>query len=193
MRSSRKVTVVVTVLASCLALGAVDTARADFASSEYSLTSAECGGGTRVDPVTLVLYGYTAYYGQARAVVESKTGWAGDSDSSQYARSHMHCTRMDGESYSCGGLCERNHVRYNQTHHRDTKGRYETVGTPHYEIVRACGHVVTSFVYARNYIVGRMSPPYATSYQVWGNTRNMYQCDGYPVSSDGHVAWVNIG
>jgi hypothetical protein len=180
-------TVAATVL---IALGAADAARADFSSGEYSHAGGGCA--SRVDPITLVIYGYTAYYEQARAVVESKTGWSGDNSASQYGTSHGFCTPMDGESYSRSGLYERQHLRYNQTHHRDLKNRYETVGTPHYEIVRSCGHVTTTYVYTRNWIVGRMSPPYATSYQYWGNTQNMYQCDGYPVSSDGQVAWVNI-
>jgi hypothetical protein len=83
--------------------------------------------------VTLVLYGVNADRARARSLVERETGWGGDASADQYARSHGFCTPMDGESYSGCGACNRLHVRYNQTHHRDAVGRLETVGTPHDE------------------------------------------------------------
>jgi hypothetical protein len=102
---------------------------------------------------------------------------------------------MDGESYSACDACSRDHVRLNETYHRDDLGRYETVGTPHREVVDlACpGHRTTSFIVARNQILYAMNPPNATSYQYWGNTAVMTQCNGSGVSSDGYVLWVNIG
>lgn len=185
-------------LAIC-ALG-VATASADFSSGSYSHSSGACNSS--VDPISLVLYGPGAYYSLARAKMESALNanrgpWSGNDGASQYANSHGYCTPMDGESYDSCGLCNRNHVRLNQTHHRDTLGRYETVGTPHYDQVVLCGglpkHRAQSYVYTRNYIVGGMSYWYGVSYQNWGNTQAQWQCDGSWVANDGNVAWVNIG
>jgi hypothetical protein len=89
---------------------------------------------------------------------------------------------MDGESYDACDICDRNHVRLNQTHHKDTLGRYETVGTPHFDQTVWCGavrkHRAQSYLYTRNYIAGGMSYWYGVSYQNWGNTQPMRQCDG---------------
>jgi hypothetical protein len=121
----------------------------------------------------------------------------GDDGASQCGVSHGFCTPMDGESYDACDICDRNHVRLNQTHHKDTLGRYETVGTPHFDQTVWCGavrkHRAQSYLYTRNYIAGGMSYWYGVSYQNWGNTQPMRQCDGSYTSSDGQVAWVNIG
>lgn len=172
------------------------SASADFNSGSYSHSSGACNSS--VDPISLVLYGPGAYYSLARAKMESvlnvyRGPWSGDDSASQYANSHGFCTPMDGESYDSCDFCNRNHVRLNQTHHKDLKGRYETVGTPHYDQLVSCGHRAQSYVYTRGYIVGGMSYRYGVSYQTWGNTQPQRQCDGSYVASDGQVAWVNIG
>jgi hypothetical protein len=166
-------------------------ASADFQSSEYSYPGGGCSGA--IDPVTLVLYGANADRARARSLLQRETGWGGDTNTDQYARSHGHCTPMDGESYTTPAPTNRSHVRYNQTHHRDTKGRLETVGTPHEEDIEFCGHSVVSFISARNEITFAMNPPFGYSYQYWGNTAAMRQCDGRVASSDGYVVWINIG
>jgi hypothetical protein len=52
---------------------------------------------------------------------------------------------------------------------------------------------VTSFISARNAILNAMNPPYGYSYQYWGNSAALRQCDGRIASSDGYALWVNIG
>jgi hypothetical protein len=121
----------VAITSAILLLGCAGVAEADFNSGDYSHSRIDCNvTPSRVDPISLVVYGYTAYYAQARAVVQSKTGWSGDNSTGQYGLSEGHCTAMEGESYSGCDICSRLHVRYNQTHSKDAKGRYETVGTP---------------------------------------------------------------
>ena len=105
-----------------LLLVTASSARADFNSSYYSHESDPCTS-IHIDPISLVLYGPNAYESRARYVLGATLGWSSDSSTGQYASSHGFCTRMDGESYSGCGICSRMHVRYNQTHHRDTKGR----------------------------------------------------------------------
>jgi hypothetical protein len=100
---------------------------------------------------------------------------------------------MDGESYSACDFCNRDHVRLNQTYHKDDLGRYETVGTPHREVLACPGHATRSFIAARNALLSAMNPPYGATYQHWGNNAVRYQCDGSGVASDGYVLWVNIG
>lgn len=179
----------------CGALLAASPAPAAFDSGRYSHSSSSCNSS--VDPITLVLFGYTAYESHARSVLQSRMGWSGDASTSQYANSSGFCTPMDGESYSACDTCERNHVRLNQTHEKDTKGRYETVGTPHYDDLKWCGatpkHTTTTYVYTRNLIMGQMASWYGTSYHYWGNTQVQYQCDGSGVASDGQVGWIDIG
>lgn len=99
------------------------TASADFSSGSYSHSSGACNSS--VDPISLVLYGYGAFYSAARARLQARLGWSGDDSATQYANSHGYCTNMDGESYSGCDYCSRMHVRYNQTHHKDTLNRYE--------------------------------------------------------------------
>lgn len=108
-------------------------AAADFSSGSYSHSSSACNSS--VGPITHVIYGYTASYSIARAQQQASTGWSGDDSASQYANSHGYCTPMNGESYSACDTCNRDHERYNQTHHPDALGRYETVGTPHHDRV----------------------------------------------------------
>jgi hypothetical protein len=179
---------------------AVSPAAADFDSGHYSHSTSACNSS--VDPITIVLYGPGAYYSLARSKLQQvlnvyRGPWTGNDGASQYANSHGFCTSLDGESYDACGGCDRHHLRYNQTHHRDTLNRYETVGTPHYDRVVWCGgvpkHRAESFSGTMYYIVGGMSYWYGVSYQNWGNTQAQRQCDGTWVSSDGNVGWVNIG
>ena len=178
-----------------LLLTAAGAARADFDSGHYSHSGSGCSSG--VDPITLVFYGASADQSHARSVLQERMGWSGDRRATQYATSHGECTRMDGESYSGCGICVRHHVRLNETQHQDAEGRSATVGTPHYDELAFCGvlprHVASSFNYTRNLVAGRMSTWYGVSWQYWGNTQVMYQCDGRGVAADGTVAWVNLG
>lgn len=107
---------------------------------------------------------------------------------------------MNGESYSACDTCNRDHERYNQTHHPDTLGRYETVGTPHHDRVTwpGCGlipqHVGENYNGVRNNVLSAMrNRGFAYSWQYWGNTQPQRQCDGSYSSSDGWVGWSNIG
>ena len=102
---------------------------------------------------------------------------------------------MDAESQNGPDISSRSHLRYNQVHHRDTLGRWETVGTPHYDLRVYCGHRAQDFNYVKYYIAGAMYDAGYTgvSYQFWGNTQLLWQCDSTAASSDGQVAWVYIG
>jgi hypothetical protein len=169
------------------------TGGAHFSSSEYSYPSSSCSGA--VDPVTLVLYGDNANDDRAQSLVQRETGWGGDQDNAgQYAGSHGLCTPMDGQSFDNCAVCNRKHVRYNQTHHRDGLGRLETVGTPHEERITTCGHVTFSYLSARNAILFAMDPPFTDNTVHYdGNTAALRQCDGSYASSDGYSQWINIG
>lgn len=173
-------------------------ASADFSSGSYSHSSSACNSS--VDPITHVIYGYGARYPVARAQQQASTGWSGDDTSSQYGNSHGFCTNMDGESYSGCDTCSRDHERYNQTHHQDAVGRYETVGTPHHDRLTwpGCGlipaHVGENYNGIRNNVMQAMSNRgFAFTWQYWGNTQPQRQCDGSNSSSDGWVGWSNIG
>jgi hypothetical protein len=173
-------------------------AQAAFDSGSYSHSSAACNSS--IDPITHVIYGYTAFYALARAQQQASTGWSGDDSASQFANSSGFCTNLDGESYSACDVCNRDHERYNQTHEQDTLGRYETVGTPHHDrvVFPGCGvipkHVAESFSGTRNTVMLAMSNHgFAYTWQWWGNTQPQHQCDGSWVSADGWVGWSNIG
>lgn len=111
-------------------------ARAKFDSAPYSFDSGSGGVcNDHVDPITLVFYGFTATRENTRAVVQNEMGWNGDTSAAgQWALSSGYCNTMDGQSTNGCGTCNRDHLRYNQTHEKDLKNRYETVGTPHREI-----------------------------------------------------------
>jgi hypothetical protein len=100
---------------------------------------------------------------------------------------------MEAQSYSACSICTRHHIRYNQTHHVDTKGRYETVGTPHHEISTLCGHAVDTYTGARGVIIRAMSSVYSYSWVWRGNAEGRLQCNGQLPHNDGWVAWINIG
>jgi hypothetical protein len=190
------------VVASALAVS--PAAGSSFDSGHYSYGHSNCSGYDHVDPVTIVFYGYTAFYLQSRHIVQMYTGWSGDDSTGQYGLSHGVCTHMDGESYTnCPWylpLCDRYHIRYNQTHTLDAYGRYETVGTPHYDKVKLCyvryvgwvpKHVARDYTGVRNYIHTKLSG-YKSYWQWWGNTQPQKQCDGSYVSSDGYVLWQRV-
>jgi len=99
---------------------------------------------------------------------------------------------MDSESWDWP-TGDRRHVRYNQTYHRDGLGRLETVATPHKEELWGCGHVVVSFISARNNVLNAMNPPYGYVYHFDGNDAALRQCNGSYVASDGYSVWINIG
>ena len=171
---------------------------ASFQSNQFSYGNSNCTD--HVDPITIVFYGYTAFYRQSRNIVQIFTGWHGKDGTSQYASSHGVCTHMDGESYTgCGVLpiCNRYHIRYNQTHTLDALGRYETVGTPHQDVVKRCGlkpnHVARNYTGVRNLIHDKIAQHgYKWYWQWWGNTEPQKQCDGSKVSSDGWVMWQRV-
>jgi hypothetical protein len=169
---------------------------ASFQSNQFSYGNSNCTD--HVDPITIVFYGYTAFYRQSRNIVQIFTGWSGKDGTSQYASSHGVCTHMDGESYSGCGICNRYHIRYNQTHTLDSLGRYETVGTPHEDRVSwHCGivpkHVARNYNGVRNLIHNKIAQHgYKYYWQYWGNTEPQKQCDGSKVSSDGWVVWQRV-
>lgn len=169
----------------------------DFSSGSFSNSSSACNN--HIDPITHVIYGYNAQYPTARSRLEGSMNWYGDNSASQYAISHGFCTPMDGESYSSCDTCNRYHERLNQTHHQDAVGRYETVGTPHRDLVvwPGCGalpkHVARDFSGARNLVMqGMYNYGWSYSWQWWGNTEPQGQCDGSQVAADGWVGWTNI-
>lgn len=182
---------------------AVEPAAAHFATTEYSRGSENCSSlDNLVDPVSLVFYGYGAYgetYGHSHRtfdLLDAISGW-GDSDSStQYAGSHSACTAMEREAANGCGDCTRYHIRLNQTHHQDLSGRFETVGTPHHEVERDCGHAVPpdGFNNGRGHVKYLWLLKYGESklgnVQNWGNTRPMRQCDGQNAVSSGGVYWL---
>jgi hypothetical protein len=181
-----------------VAVALAPTARASFSSGHYSYGASNCTN--HVDPITIVFYGYTAFYLQSRHIVQVYTGWSGDNSTGQYGISHGVCTHMDGESYTnCPWylpICNRYHIRYNQTHTLDSLGRYETVGTPHYDKVSwSCGigphHVARNYTGVRDYIHSKLSG-YKYYWQWWGNTEPQKQCDNSYVSSDGWVLWQRV-
>jgi hypothetical protein len=200
-RSANRTTAAAAVFAVCLtavALAAAPGARAAFSSSHFSYGNSNCTN--HVDPITIVFYGYTAFYLQSRNIVQIYTGWSGDNSTSQYASSHGVCSHMDGESYTkCSWplpICNRYHIRYNQARGLDSLGRYETVGTPHQDKVSwSCGvgphHVARNYTGVRNYIHSKLRG-YKFYWQYWGNTERQKQCDGSYVSSDGWVLWQRV-
>lgn len=160
-----------------------------FSSTEYSYPSS-CSGA--IDPVSLVLYGPNATGARSQALVQRETGWGGDDSTDQYTGSHGYCLSMGRESYDNCALCNRKHVRFNQTYHADTLGRLTTVATPHEERVTTCGHVTFSYISARNAIAFAMNPPFSFVYHYDGNDAALRQCNGSTVASDGYSIWVNI-
>lgn len=184
-------------------------ATADFSTSHYSYASSDCSH--QVDPISVVYYGYGAYaetYGHSHRtfdLLNAITGWSASSSSTQYANSHTACTPMEREVANGCGSCTRYHVRLNQTHHQDLLNRYETVGTPHYEVSLNCGHAVppdnpgtsnpdSGFDLGRGHVKNLWLNSYGSSKlgdtQDWGNTNLMRQCDARYAGSSGRVYWL---
>lgn len=178
------------------------------------------GGSTcanRVDPVGVVFIGATLgrYSGESHPhshktvdMINDIPDWNASSSGDQYASSHSVCTKMEYESGTNCGSCSRYHVRLNQTHHQDLNGRYETVGTPHWEVWFASGtcHSVpgnnsgtpdpdSGFDLGRGHLKQNWLDYYGSDHlwdtQNWGNTQGMYQpCNGDVAASSGRVYWL---
>jgi hypothetical protein len=127
--------------------------------------------------------------------------WAGADGGDQWASSHGDCTLMERQSATGCGSCTRYHVRLNQTKHQDLNGRYETVGTPHYEEQTFCGHAVppdrgsgSGFDLGRGHLKNDWIYAYGSgklwNVQNWGNTLPMLQCNDWAAASSGRVYWL---
>lgn len=178
---------------------------AHFSSSDYSHANGS-GCNHRVDPVTIVFLGFNTYsetHGHSHRTWDRINGmpdpdhdWAGSSSSTQLASSHSVCTDMERESATGCGSCTRYHIRLNQTHHQDLNGRYETVGTAHYEVQSGCGHVVpyNGFDLGRGHIKNDWLSAYGSgklwNTENWGNSEQLRQCDGSYAGSTGQVYWL---
>lgn len=177
-------------------LAVAPQATADFSSSDYSQSSSACNN--RVDPVTVVFLGFGAYaetYGHSHrtydlinGMPDSQHDWRVTGAGTQWASSHSVCTTMERTSMTSSDA-PRYHVRLNQTHHPDLNGRYETVGTPHYEVNTGCGHAVppdsqtsgngSGFVLGRGHLKNDWLSAYGSGKLFrtdnWGNTALMRQ------------------
>ncbi len=148
---------------------------------------------------------HTRLVGPGRDQVE--TAPANPYGKTQYAGSHDACTEMERERAQ--GLVwpeSRYHVRLNQTHHKDSVGRFETVATPHYDTAVGCGHAIrpddpgtsnpdSGFDTGR----GKLKNDYLAKYgsgalgdvQNWGNTATRLQCNDWKAGGSGRVYWLN--
>jgi hypothetical protein len=94
--------------------------------------------------------------------------------------------------------------------HRDSNGRWETVGTPHHEdFVVPCGHAVdkgavdrknyrtrqgSGFDQGRRKIRQKVNNRnHDIKIRYLGNTTSFKQCDGDYAGSNGNVLWVSMG
>lgn len=186
-------------LAACLALGLMaalpNPVAAEFKTGHYSHRDYDGCGGPAVDPISIVFEGYSSQSGTVRSNILRVMGWTQANSTDQVATSSGHCTTMELGAATCTGCGSRTHVRLNQTWELDNKGRYDTVGTPHYDRTRSgcSGHVVPpgGYVNARYELTNRYyNAGYSYFYQNWGNTYEILQCGGYYVASDGYAAWV---
>lgn len=202
LRRSRKI-VGTGIVVGLLGLMMAASAEAAFSSGDYSHGSYPCSSAS-VDPITHVVYGSRARYSRTRIEIQASTGWSADDNADQWANSfgggQWQCTQMDGEVYSGPATASRYHERLNQTAELDNLGRFETVGTPHHDLLVwwDCGivprHVADDYSGARNIIMGAMNARgYGYSWQWWGNSEPQRQCDGRRTSADGWVGWSNIG
>jgi hypothetical protein len=206
---------------SALALAAVALmpleASAHFSTTIYSFKYQNYYGDPcykRVDPMGLGFYGFSAYaqsHGYSHRVFDLLDGmrdpdhsWGGGSDSSQYASSHGYCTAMEYQANT--GSAPRYHIRLNQLHDKDSGGRYNTVGTPHYEIGCNGTHAVppdnrstsnpdSGFDLGRGHIKNDWAYAYGgwrvSDIQYWGNTDTMAQpCNGWYSGSGGYFYWL---
>jgi hypothetical protein len=195
----------VPILVACLLVAGATSAEAHFSSSDFSHASGS-GCAHKVDPVTIVFLGFSAYadtHGHSWRTWDLINGmpdpdhdWANTNASTQLASSHSVCTEMERQSATGCGTCTRYHIRLNQTHHPDLNGRYETVGTAHYEIDAGCGHVVpyNGFDLGRGHVKNDWLSAYGSGKlwktENWGNSDMIRQCDGQFSGSSGQVYWL---
>lgn len=205
---------VLTATVAIVGLVAPAPGHADFSTSDYSHAGSGCNN--RVDPVTLVFIGVRKYsdthghswktFDWINGMPDPQHDWKGVPGGTQYASSHSVCTPMERQSATADGGT-RYHIRLNQTHHQDTQGRWETVGTPHYEIEapNGCGHVVppdsytsgngSGFVLGRGHVKNDWLSVFGSDELFrtdnWGNTEPQRQCNGwYAANADGIVYWL---
>lgn len=182
----------------------VAEARAHFSSGLYSHRRGDCS--SRVDPIGAVFYGPAdgATGGNLASAVnhaEAHTGWSIVSlGSGQWFATHGYCGYWDGELASGGAWTTRHHMRLRRTYHADPGLEFTTVGTPHYETIESCGHVVrrtlngvSGFDIARRRLHEAMAAGNHTSFsQYWGNTQPFVQCNGDIASSNGSVRFLYV-
>jgi hypothetical protein len=178
-----------------------------------------CNLSNHMDPVGVVFHGSAATFGNLGSFsgsqyhtgdIEFHVHWDTTSSPSYSYRSYGICdTRQDAELASPGD--DRNHLRLWQQKEQHYPGKYQTVGSPHYD-----RHDSSTCSRAYHYVPPRMNLPgggtgsgfdytrrrLLRSYQAarahrhparsvyWGNDSLTSQCGGkYLVGSNG---WVNI-
>ena len=197
----RLVFVIAALLAAAIAAA---EAWAHFSSGLYSHRRGDCS--SRVDPVGAVFYGPAdgttgGNLGSAVNHTEAHTGWKIVSlGSGQWFATHGYCGYWDGELASGGAWTTRHHMRLRRTYHADPNLGFTTVGTPHYETIESCGHVVrktingmSGFDIARRRLYEGLAAGNHTSfYRSWGNTQPFVQCNGAIASSNGNVRFIYV-
>jgi hypothetical protein len=198
----RLVPVIVALVAAAIV---VAEAWAHFSSGLYSHRRGDCA--SRVDPIGAVFYGPAdgttgGNLGNAASHAEAHTGWSIVSlGSGQWFATHGYCGYWDGELASGGTwTTPRHHMRLRRTYHADPGLGFTTVGTPHYETIENCGHVVrrtlngvSGFDIARRRLHEAMAAgDHASFYQYWGNTQPFVQCNGDIASSNGNVRFFYV-
>jgi hypothetical protein len=180
------------------------TAWAHFQSGFYSHDNSGCA--SRVDPITVVFYGY-ATASRTSNHIKFHTGWGGGSGGNQYFASHGECGGTTYQDYSACGTCTRYHVRMRQTYDDDATFGTTTTGTPHHEDWTYCGHAVdkggvnlggggqSGFDQGRSRIYTALASASGHGYggdSNWGNTQEFQQCDHDWAGSHGSVFWFRI-
>jgi hypothetical protein len=177
------------------------SARAHFDAVEpYTHRTCPASPTTRTDPVNVVFHGWGTW-GRAADQVESHTGWAWTSGSSQSFVDHGVCRPFHAQRASSFG--SRFHVRL-RGQHPDVLLRWTAAAAAHHEdlvlLPLPCGHAVDSngpggsgFDQGRDELRDRMALAGHASYRVWwGNTQSFKQCDGDFAGSDGWVLFVEL-
>lgn len=202
-----------------LGTGLPSATEAHFPYPKYSYSSGgNCQGPT--DPVSLVYYGSAATSVRTRKDIQRHLGWIPRGGGVQYIRDHSDCRGMYTDPGSAPNDKTRFHVRLWGIQHRDTEGRWETVGTPHHEDwvkFPQCGsypgdggHAVdkgavdrkpsdrtpegSGFDQGRRKIRQKVNTRrHDIKIRWFGNTRSFIQCDGDPAGSNGNLLWVSMG
>jgi hypothetical protein len=201
------------VLCVALALIVPPSASAHFSTTEYARFTQNCTSlDNLADPMGIVFYGFDAYaetHGFSHRVFDLLDNmsdpdhtWGNTSGGIQYAGGHT-CTQMERQIATGSGT--RYHIRLNQTYHRDELGRFEAVGTPHFERSDCGTHVVdaetspladnSGYDLGRGHIKNDWLAEYGSDMrgdiQDWGNTRDIQQCRGaWTADSAGRVYWL---